>query len=438
MKNKNNIPKKTNKQSQNIWWLPILLIAWNIFDAGFHITIGSIEPVRITGNIIGVVAATIVLLGLAKSYVPHLLILGAAVIIIINSTKPPFSGPIEIVVLTFIGLSVFLLLRLAQVKAQVAYAEAGLGSDDTDAPIYLRWWGALLVTLVGLAIMYLVGSQIDPPQYAFMSIEQTDTTADSSLPREINGQSAEILSAFFGLDDSLPSWTGNLCPDAPRKDGMPVVLSTEIDFDTMQAGDFQVTTASGKVGSLVCVNLSPSVDEGELRTVLLIGDFGSADQDPPVRVEIVGNLHSIDNTLNFKGAEIMVTPLEAGPSLVFAEILPQDEWRLGDKGSQGGTGCPAEGVQQIVRVAWDGGVKLENGDEPGDAERQLYTVTVEAMDGSTREVIPIALGDLGDGDNNHKLCLDTDERVLSVSFPAGILVDPNHDLNPETTIQVTP
>jgi len=63
---------------------------------------------------------------------------------------------------------------------------------------------------------------------------------------------------------------------------------------------------------------------------------------------------------------------------------------------------------------------------------------VAAADGTTRDVIPIALGDLGDGDNNHKLCLDTDERVLSVSFPAGILVDPNHDLNPETTIQVTP
>ena len=93
-------------------------------------------------------------------------------------------------------------------------------------------------------------------------------------------------------------------------------------------------------------------------------------QDPPARVEIVGNLHSIDSTVNFKGAEIMVTPLEPGPSLVFAEIVPQDEWRLGDKGSsQRGTGCPAKGVKQIVRVAWDGGVKLENGDEPGDAER---------------------------------------------------------------------
>ncbi|MEM7134321.1 MAG: hypothetical protein AAF702_49075 [Chloroflexota bacterium] len=107
-------------------------------------------------------------------------------------------------------------------------------------------------------------------------------------------------------------------------------------------------------------------------------------------------------------------------------------------GSGGSSGCPIEGVEQIVRVTWAGGVTLENGDEPGDAERQLYTVTVQADDGSTRDVSPFALGDLEDGDNNHELCLDTDERPLSVSFPAGILTDPNDDLNPATSVQVTP
>ena len=129
---------------RKIQWLPTLLIAWIIFDAGFHIPIYFVGPVRIAGNIVGVVTAIIVLLGLAKSYAPHLLGLDAAVIVILNSTQPPFSGFVEIIVLTFIGVSVFLLLRWAQVK----YVEAGLGSDHTDAPIYLRGWGALLVTLV--------------------------------------------------------------------------------------------------------------------------------------------------------------------------------------------------------------------------------------------------------------------------------------------------
>ncbi|MDE0307384.1 MAG: hypothetical protein OXI87_21265 [Albidovulum sp.] len=59
-----------------------------------------------------------------------------------------------------------------------------------------------------------------------------------------------------------------------------------------------------------------------------------------------------------------------------------------------------------------------------------------STDGSLRDVIPFALGDLGDGDNNHELCLDTADQPLSVSFPAGILIDPNDDLNPSTTVHV--
>ena len=289
----------------------------------------------------------------------------------------------------------------------------------------------------------LVGCQGDNSELAFTSDEQTDSTPNTSLPREANGQSADLLSAFFGLDDNLPLMANRgICDGAGGADGMPVVFSAEIDFDTMQAGDFQVTTASGKSGSLACVTLRPAIGEGELRTVLLAGDYGSADVDPPVTVKIVGNLHSLDQTLNFKGAEIAITPLEPGPSLVFAEVVPESSWHLGREsdGSWGSSdGCPTNGVAQIVRVAWAGGVTLENGDEPesGDSVGQLYKVTVESADGSTREVTPVALGDLHDGDNNHELCLDTAQRPLSVSFPAGILTDPNDDLNPPTSVEVT-
>ena len=52
-------------------------------------------------------------------------------------------------------------------------------------------------------------------------------------------------------------------------------------------------------------------------------------------------------------------------------------------------------------------------------------------------IVPVALGDLGDGDNNHLLCLDTADPAVSVAFPAGLLKDPNGDLNPATTIAVT-
>ncbi len=59
-------------------------------------------------------------------------------------------------------------------------------------------------------------------------------------------------------------------------------------------------------------------------------------------------------------------------------------------------------------------------------------------DGQGSAVTPIALADTGDGDNNHLLCLDTTDPALSVSFPAGRLTDPREDLNPVTSITITP
>jgi len=279
-----------------------------------------------------------------------------------------------------------------------------------------------------------------PPAFADVtSTELTDTTADMALPRQSDGQSAELLSAFFGLDNALPFLSRLICWSAPGKDGMPVIFSTEIDHATMQAGDFRVTTASGKTGEIQCVTLLPATDGGELRTVLLVGEFGDADTDPPVKVEIAGHLRSIDGTMDYRGAQVDVTPLAPGPTLVMAEVADPaaEDLGLGMRRTDG-TDCPSEGIQQAVRVVWAGGVTLENGDEAGDTERDLYRVTVQSADGSPREITPTALADLGDGDNNHLLCLDTADTPISVSFPAGTFVDPNGDLNPATTIAVFP
>ncbi|SEB07556.1 hypothetical protein [Rubrimonas cliftonensis] len=272
------------------------------------------------------------------------------------------------------------------------------------------------------------------------SLDLTDTTADAALPRESGGQSADLLSAFFGLDNGLPRLASRaICRGAFGKDGMPVIFSTEIDPKTMQAGDFRVTTASGATGNMLCVTLLPATDGGELRTVLLVGEFGAAEADPPVSVEIVGHLHSIDGTLDFRGAQVDVTPLAPGPSLVMAEIADPTAQDLGlGQRRTDGDDCSTDGIQQAVRVVWAGGVTLEDGDEPGDAERDLYRVTVRAADGSEREITPVALADLGDGDNNHLLCLDTADTPVSVAFPAGILADPNDDLNPATEVAVSP
>ncbi|MEL7113452.1 MAG: hypothetical protein AAGK93_11045, partial [Pseudomonadota bacterium] len=163
---------------------------------------------------------------------------------------------------------------------------------------------------------------------------------------------------------------------------------TEIDHTTMQAGDFKVTTRSGKKGTVHCVSLLPATDAGELRTVLLVGEFGDEGEDPPASVEIIGHVESIDGKLDFEGASIDVTPLEPGPTLVMAQIVSDEEENMGlglprTKGSV----CPTQGITQKVRVVWAGGVTLENGDEPGDKERDLYKVTVQSAGGKRREVM---------------------------------------------------
>jgi hypothetical protein len=268
----------------------------------------------------------------------------------------------------------------------------------------------------------------------------SDTTVTNvTSNRDGQGRQAELLSAFFGLDDALGRGANQvICERATGSDGMPVIFSHEIDVTTMQAGDFEVTRASGEIGELYCVTLAPADDKGELRTALFAGDYGNP-ADPPVKVEVTGNLLSIDGALNFKGASVDVTPLEEGPTMVWAEIVPEDEWDVGKEATPlawgGGSGVP-EGTRQVVRVAWGGGVTKPGGDEIDDLERAHYSVTVLLEDGSKIDVTPFALADLGDGDNNHELCLDVIGTPQSVYFPAGHMTDPNEDLNPETTITI--
>ena len=90
--------------------------------------------------------------------------------------------------------------------------------------------------------------------------------------------------------------------------------------------------------------------------MLLIGELGDAANDPPVKVLVVSDLFSDGKRggpVNFRGAETHVIPLDAGPALVLAEVVPEDEWSTSGRGSA----CPA-GAKQVVRATWAGGVRL--------------------------------------------------------------------------------
>ena len=266
------------------------------------------------------------------------------------------------------------------------------------------------------------------------------TTTEVSASQDANGRQAALLSAFFGLDDALPRVASRVfCGGASGKDGMPVVFSHEVDVESVQAGDFRVVAASGAVGEITCVTPAPADDLGETRTILMIGQFGSAD-DQPASVEIVGNLLSKDQQLNFRGARTTVTPLEEGPTMVWAEVVPESQWELGGAGTSfpggGGDSCPI-GTKQVVRVTWAGGVTKPGGEEIDEVERAAYRVTASFGDDGETELVPFAIGDLGDGDNNHQLCLERAGLPLRVDFPAGLLTDPREDLNPGTRVEVT-
>ena len=270
--------------------------------------------------------------------------------------------------------------------------------------------------------------------------DMEDSPVTQFASKNSGEESSELLSAFFGLDSETPAISNIfVCRGAAGKDGMPVIFSHELNLKTLQAGDFKVVRSDGIEGKLTCVTPAPAYDSGELRTILLVGEFGSG-SNPPERVEIKGNILSSDNRINFKGKTVKVTPLENGPSIVLGEYVPSEEWTLGTKATffplGGGSGCP-EGTKQIVRVVWSGGITKPGGDEVDDFERKNYSVIVRDNEDGVSSISPFALGDLGDGDNNHKLCLDVESTPLKVDFPEGLVTDPRDDLNPRTSIEVS-
>ena len=264
-----------------------------------------------------------------------------------------------------------------------------------------------------------------------VSASSANCVMAGSLP--VKGSSPTLLSAFFGLDNALPFVVNLLCFGGAGDDGMPVVLSHRISSDSLRPEQFQITTRSGQLKTPECASLRPAGDPGERRTVLLIGEFGNADTDPPEVVTIVEDLLSDTAApVNFNGQSVEVTPLNEGPSMVLAESLSQDDWTVDRRGTQ----CPNDGVKQIIRVTWNGGVRLANGDEPGDTETHLYSVTMEPERGASYITHPIAIAELGDNDNHHFLCMDTDDKASEVSFPSGHFIDPNRDLNPDTRVML--
>ena len=264
--------------------------------------------------------------------------------------------------------------------------------------------GALAQGLLGLALLASGGC-----------------TRSRPVPRTVlDEQPPRMVSAFFGLDHALPEQSRRLCLQAPGQDGIPVTFSRRV-VGAIAPGSFTVRLRSGEERHPICATTAPANEASENHTVLLIGDLGRDPGDPPLSVDVTGPL-SLDGGFDGRGLTSLMTPLSAGPTMVLA---------LGVKPGTMASNCPAA-TAQIVVVVWAGGVV------PGPASSEAahlagYRVLTEAG-----TVSPVALGDLGDHDNYIHLCLGTTSPAREVSFPAGIVIDPRGDLNPETKVEVSP
>ena len=240
-----------------------------------------------------------------------------------------------------------------------------------------------------------------------------------------------LVSAFFGLDNGLPSLLCN--QPGSLLDGMPVNFIFPIDASTLSESDFEVVDSLGNIHIPMCAILAPANENGENRTVLLLGEFGTAVTNPPVEVRVVEDLFTTDTLsgesacseiINLNGITTTnVIPLADGPSLFFAQRIdgPLNECSSGT---------------QTIQVAWNGGITpFINGDTESDLFQ--YYIGYSDSSGVLIPHVPISIADINDNDNFHQLCFSTSDEIVKISMMANTVEDPNQDSNLYSEIDVS-
>lgn len=280
-----------------------------------------------------------------------------------------------------------------------------------------------LVILQCIAVILLTSCNGPRPEILLSeAIPEIDRTSETKM-----------LTAFFGLDNALNQRSRLSYKNAPGQDGMPLVFSHEIDPNTLQGADFEVLTKNGDLIQVEYATLLPANEEFELRTVLLIGEYGNHPDNPPASVTIIGDLMSRTG-FNFKGQTIKVIPLEEGPILSYAEYFTFDEdYPYIEEGR--GCDCPKAETQLVVKAVWSGGVRATNGNELGLNELNHFEVTL-VQEADTLIVTPFQLADLEDNDNNIDLCLKESGTPLLLKVNKNVAIDPRGDKNPKTQMEI--
>ena len=359
--------------------IPAVLIGWNMFDAILHIAIDMAEPLRIAGNTIAILVAISILLGAPKKLSFPLLLVAFISTVALN-TFHVSENDFAIPMLIFIGLSLYLLLRWAQI-----FKIEDLKIRETKKQKYFhKRWFAVALSIFGVLVVLSVG--------VMNSLNMQDQLFDGAL-KDADYWSDEpvILSAGMGFEGIIGwpevneetvreaggSWYGSvMCTNgedppagaytstvstagielfykgtAEDDDGLPIVFSWPVATETVDLTDFQFTLNTGEIVFPNSAGMLPNWELNERNTVVVFGDFGnrglSSEEGAvfPVRLDIVEDETPLlligPNGQEFNAVglswETDTSPYDSGPKLVGAKLNHVGNEALGEGGLGFGT-----------------------------------------------------------------------------------------------------
>ena len=359
--------------------IPAVLVGWNMIDALLHVAIDMAEPLRITGNIIAIVVAVAILLGAPKK-LSFILLLTAFISTVALNTVHVSENDFAVPMLIFIGLSLYLLLRWAQI---FKVKDFEIREPKKQKYFYKRWF-AVVLSVLGMLVVLAVG--------VMNSLNVQNQLFDGAL-KEADYWSDEpvILSAGMGFEGIIGwpevneetvreaggSWYGSvICTNgedppagaytstvstagielfykgtAEDDDGLPIVFSWPVATETVDLTDFQFTLNTGEIVYPNSAGMLPNWELNERNTVVVFGDFGnrglSSEEGAifPVRLDIVEDETPLlligPNGQEFNAVglswETNTSPYDSGPKLVGAKLNHVGNEAVGEGGLGFGT-----------------------------------------------------------------------------------------------------
>lgn len=138
-----------SKVQSNLGKIPKILISWNLFDAILHIAVDMAEVYRISGNVVAILVAVVLSQGLAKRFTSPMLYSAVLATIALNSVHLTKHDLVALMLL-FVGVSVYCLLRWAQIIA--INEKVSLLKDTLQ-----KTWFTISATIASVLIVALFG-----------------------------------------------------------------------------------------------------------------------------------------------------------------------------------------------------------------------------------------------------------------------------------------